>query len=40
MNRELLEKPFEPSQFKQRVGTFGNTLDYVEGHAVISKRIL
>lgn len=37
MNRELLEKPFEPDQIKQRVGTFGNTLDYVEGHAVIQR---
>ncbi|MFZ0451687.1 MAG: hypothetical protein WAL98_20815 [Desulfatiglandaceae bacterium] len=23
MNRELLEKPFEPGQIKQRVGTLG-----------------
>ncbi|RLB87224.1 MAG: hypothetical protein DRH50_17195 [Deltaproteobacteria bacterium] len=37
MNRELLEKPFEPGQIKQRVGTFGNTLDYIEGHAVIKR---
>ena len=25
MNRELLEKPFEPSQIKQREGMFGKT---------------
>ena len=37
MNRELLEKHFEPGQIKQRVGTFGNMLDYVEGHAVIQR---
>ena len=37
MNRELLEKPFEPGQIKRRVGTFGNTLDYIEGHAVIKR---
>ncbi|MFZ0450864.1 MAG: Rad52/Rad22 family DNA repair protein [Desulfatiglandaceae bacterium] len=37
MNRELLEKPFEPGQIKQRVGTLGNTLDYIEGHAVIKR---
>lgn len=24
MNRELLEKPFEPGQVKQRVGTYGS----------------
>ena len=37
MNRELLEKPFEPSQIKQREGMFGKTLDYIEGHAVIQR---
>jgi len=37
MDRELLEKPFEPGQVKQRVGTFGSTLDYIEGHAVIRR---
>ena len=36
MNRELLEKPFAPEQIKQRDGNFGKTLDYVEGHAIIS----
>jgi len=37
MNRELLEKPFEPSQIKQRIGTYGTVLDYVEGHTVIKR---
>lgn len=37
MNRELLEKPFDPAQIKQREGTFGNILDYVEAHAVIQR---
>jgi len=37
MNRALLEKPFEPANVKQRQGSFGNTLDYVEGHAVIAR---
>jgi hypothetical protein len=37
MNRELLEKPFEPNQIKQREGMFGKTLDYIEGHAVIQR---
>jgi hypothetical protein len=37
MKRELLEKPFEPSQIKQREGNFGKTLDYIEGHAVIQR---
>jgi len=37
MNRELLEKPFEPGQIKQREGNFGKTLDYIEGHAVIAR---
>jgi recombination DNA repair RAD52 pathway protein len=35
MNRELLEKPFEKEQIKQRKGNFGDTIDYVETHAVI-----
>jgi len=34
MNRALLEKPFEPSQIKQRQGNFGHILDYVDGHVV------
>ncbi len=37
MNRELLEKPFDPDQIKQREGNFGKTLDYIEGHAVIQR---
>lgn len=37
MNRDLLEKPFEPSQIKQREGRKGKVLDYVEGHAVIQR---
>jgi len=36
MNRELLEKPFEPDQIKQHEGRDG-TLDYVEGHSVIAR---
>ena len=30
MNREILEKEFEPSQIKKRRGAFGVDLDYVE----------
>jgi len=37
MNRELLEKPFEANQIKQRKGTYGGMLDYVETHAVIQR---
>ena len=37
MNRELLEKPFDLSQIKQREGNFGKMLDYIEGHAVIER---
>ena len=37
MNRDLLEKPFAPEQIKQRTGTYGNVLDYIEGHAVIKR---
>jgi len=37
MNRELLEKPFEKEQIKQRKGNFGDTIDYVEAHAVIKR---
>lgn len=36
MNRELLQKPFEPAQIKQRKGRNG-MLDYVEGHTVIAR---
>lgn len=37
MNRELLEKPFDPSQIKQRKGSFGDILDYIEGSTVIQR---
>lgn len=37
MNRELLEKPFSPEEIKQRVGNFGQTLDYIAGHSVIQR---
>lgn len=37
MNRQLLEKPFDPNQIKQREGNFGRTLDYIEGHSVIQR---
>jgi len=36
MNRELLEKPFEPAQIKQRKGRNG-LLDYIEGHSVVHR---
>jgi len=36
MNRELLEKPFDPDQIKQREGNFG-VIDYIECHAVIHR---
>jgi len=36
MNRDLLEKPFEPAQIRQRKGRNG-MLDYVEGHSVIQR---
>lgn len=37
MNRQLLETPFPPDQIKQRNGSFGNKLDYIEGHLVIQR---
>ena len=37
MNREILEKEFEPSQIKQRKGYFGDELDYVETADVIRR---
>jgi hypothetical protein len=37
MNRDLLEKPFDQNQIKQREGSFGKMLDYIEGHAVIQR---
>jgi hypothetical protein len=36
MNRDLLEKPFDPTQIKQRKGRNG-PVDYVEGHLVIAR---
>jgi len=37
MKREILEKPFDPAQIKQRVGTYGKVLDYIEGQSVIQR---
>ncbi len=37
MNREILEKEFEPSQIKRRRGPFGGDLDYVETADVIRR---
>ena len=37
MNRQILEKPFDQNQIKQREGHFGKMLDYIEGHAVIQR---
>ena len=37
MNTELLERPFPPEQIRQREGSFGKVLDYIEGHAVIQR---
>ena len=37
MNRELLEKPFDPDQIRQREGSFGKMLDYIPGHSVIQR---
>ena len=37
MKRDILEKPFDQAQVKQRVGTYGNILDYIEGHSVIQR---
>jgi len=37
MNRELLEKPFDPDQIKQREGDFGKMPDYVEGHSIVQR---
>src|SRR5687767_15004387 len=36
MNRTLLEKPFAPTQIRQRNGRNG-VLDYVEGHSVVQR---
>ena len=37
MNREILETPFASDQIKQRHGTNGDVLDYIEGCAVIQR---
>jgi hypothetical protein len=37
MDREMLEKPFNKEQIKQRKGNFGDMIDYVETHAVITR---
>jgi hypothetical protein len=37
MKRDILEKPFDPAQIKQRVGTYGDVLDYIEGSSVIRR---
>ena len=37
MNRELLEKPCDTGQIKQREGSFGKMLEYIEGHAIIQR---
>lgn len=37
MNKQLLEKSFDPNQIKQREGNFGRMLDYIEGHSVIQR---
>jgi hypothetical protein len=37
MNRELLEKPFDRNQIKQREGNFGKMLDYIPGYAVVGR---
>ena len=37
MKRDILEKPFDAAQIKQRIGAYGNVLDYVEGHTVIRR---
>lgn len=35
--RKKLEEPFEPSLIKYRPGNFGQTIAYIEGHAVIKR---
>jgi len=37
MKRDILENRFDQAQIKQRVGTYGNILDFVEGHTVIKR---
>ena len=40
MNRELLEKPFDPGQIKQLEGNFGKKLDHIEGRGVHRDKCL
>lgn len=35
--RDILEAPFAPEMIKQREGSYGQTLDYVEGWAVVQR---
>jgi len=35
--REILERPFDPSLIKSRPGSFGNSLNYVEGHEYVKR---
>ena len=37
MNKQLLNKPFDPNQIKQRPGSHGRTLSYVDIAAVIAR---
>jgi hypothetical protein len=37
MNRDILEAPFAPEQIRKRQGNFGQTLEYIEAHAVIQR---
>jgi len=37
MNREILEKEFQPSQIKRRRGPFGEDLDYIETADIIRR---
>lgn len=34
---DLLKKPFDAKDIKKRQGSFGKTLDYIEGHKVIQR---
>ena len=37
MNRELLEKPFEPVQIKHRESLSGKMLKYINSHVIIQR---